>query len=239
MKFVPIPAGRFLMGSLDAEPDLFEDEELQHDVIITKPFHLGIHPVTQAQYEAVMGNNPSHFGGAYMPVETVSWEDAVRFCARLSKKEGKEYRLPTEAEWEYACRAGTTTATALGDALSSAQANVIGENPYGVAAKGPSLGKTMPVGSYPPNAWGLYDMYGNVWEWCADWYGEYPAGAVTDPTGPMSGTGRVLRGGSWIGGGHDCRSACRFRNAPGSRYPDLGFRVVSVSGCGLERCSDA
>ncbi len=186
MKLALIPAGKFLMGSPKDEKDRLLAEE-QHEVSITKPFYLGVYEVTQAEYEKVMENNPSCFSangdGKYsvndmdtsrFPVENVSWDDAVAFCKKLSelpeeKKAGRVYRLPTEAEWEYACRAGTKTPFHYGDSLSSKQANFCGHFPYGGADKGPWLKRTAKVDTYAANAFGLYDMHGNVWEWCQDW----------------------------------------------------------------------
>ena len=177
-----------------------------------------------------MGDNPSNFSGKDLPVEKVSWEDAMAFCRKVNqmdsnKPRGYVYSLPTEAQWEYACRAGTTTATAFGDSLSSREANFDGDYPYGGASKGPGLKRTTAVGSYRPNAWGFYDMHGNVYEWCHDRYGDYPGGSVTDPFGPSSGTYRVRRGGSWLDIGKLCRSALRFRFSPGFRDDYLGFRL--------------
>ena len=182
--------------------------------------------VTQEQYQKVMGTNPSQFKGPQNPVEKVSWADAVEFCGKLSampaeKTAGHVYRLPTEAEWEYACRSGTTTAYGFGD-----DASRLGD--YGWF-DGNSDSSTHPVGEKKPNAWGLYDMHGNVWEWCQDWYGDYPSGSTTDPTGPSSGSFRVDRGGSWCSSAGYCRSAYRYRNAPESRGNFLGFRVLRSS----------
>ena len=166
------------------------------------------------------------------PVEQVSWEDAVEFCQRLSalpeeKKAGRVYRLPTEAEWEYACRAGTKTAYSFGSQLNGRQANCDGTVPYGTDMKGPYLKEKSAVGTYPANAWGLYDMHGNVWEWCSDRYGAYPAGSVTDPSGPATGSFRVIRGGCWADDAVDCRSAFRLRRGPSDRIiGGLGFRVA-------------
>ena len=185
-----------------------------------------------------MGYNPAHFtkdkgGGPSHPVEHVSWEEAVEFCHKLSEKPeekrlGRVYRLPTEAEWEYACRGGAPSPMPFhfGDSLFSAQANFDGNYPYGGASKGQYLGRTTAVGSYQANAFGLFDMHGNVWEWCADWFGGYPSQALKDPTGPATGAHRVLRGGSWNCSGHYCRSACRGHSDPGRRNFGIGFRVV-------------
>ena len=186
-----------------------------------------------------MGTNPSKFKGADLPVETVSWDDVTSFCAKLTERErragrlpeGYAYQLPTEAHWEYACRAGTKTAFSFGDSLSSLQANFDGNYPYGGAPKGTYLEKTVAVGTYPANAWGFHDMHGNVWEWCRDWYGNYPSGSVSDPIGPASGSNRADRGGSWLNGGHFLRSAERHDDTPGYRFSDLGFRAgLSVQG---------
>jgi formylglycine-generating enzyme required for sulfatase activity len=217
MKLALIPAGKFMMG---------EDKD-QHEVTISKPFYMGVTEVTQAQYEAVMGTNPSIFKGATNPVDRVSWNDATEFCKKLSEKTRQAVRLPTEAEWEYACRAGSKTKFCFGDADGG-----LGDYAWYQVNSG---GTTHPVGQKKPNAWGLFDMHGNVWECCADWYGDYPKGAVTDPQGPASGPYRVLRGGSWF----DIPIYCRAARRSDGRTPDLlgtnnGFRVVvSVSAPGL------
>jgi len=234
MVLAPIQHGEFTMGSPEDETDRDGDEGPQHEVTITHDFWIGIHPVTQAQYEQIAKTNPSEFKGAERPVEQVSWEEAKEYCAALTdmgrKAEllptGYEFRLPTEAEWEYCCRAGSQTATAFGDDLGSAEANFNGNYPYGKAEKGVYLGETSHVGKYAPNAWGLYDMHGNVWEWCLDGRREYTDEPQTDPVGPMEeGRSPVSRGGSWYSYGRDCRSACRFAYAPGNRLNNLGFRV--------------
>ena len=191
---------------------------------------------TQEQYSAVMGINPSQFkGDTNRPVEMVSWNDATNYCAKLTVIEsnagrlprGYVYRLPTEAEWEYACRAGTTTATAFGNTFCSTQANYDGfNNPYGGAARGPVLGTTAKMGSYAPNAWGLYDMHGNVAEWCSDWYGTYPGGSKTDYQGLSSGSNRENRGGCWYNIGGSCRSASGYGNLPSDVGSNWGFRIV-------------
>ena len=214
MKLNRIPAGNFVMGSPQTEQGRGKDE-VQHLATISKPYYLGVYEVTQLQYMAVTGANPSSFAGLNNPVESVSWNDAAGFCDKLSAITGRNARLPTEAEWEYACRAGTATAYGTGDSLGPDQAN------YDRSGRG----RTMPVGSFPANALGLFDMHGNVWEWCADWYGTYPEEAVKDPKGPESGLSRVLRGGSWRSGADGCRSAKRLRGDPGDRY-GVGFRVA-------------
>ena len=226
MTLVYIPPGEFLMGSPKDEPDRDEDET-QHRVRLTKGFYLGATEVTQAQWKAVMGekNNPSRFQGDDLPVECVSWDDAVEFCRKLSEKEaegpeprrgGKTYRLPTEAEWEYACRAGSRTRFSFG------------ESDGGLAeyAWCSGTGGTHPVARKKPNAWGLYDMHGNVWEWCSDWLGPYAAGRAVDPQGPASGSQHVLRGGAWGDEPQYCRCAHRRSNVPGHRDQFDGFRVV-------------
>ena len=212
MKFKLIPTGTFLMG----------ESEVAHEVTLTKPFKMGVHEVTQTQYERLMGVNPSHFKDADNPVEKVSWEDAVEFCRGLSelpaeKAAGNVYRLPTEAEWEYACRAGTTTMYSFGDDESD-----LGDYAW---YRNNSGNKTHPVGSKLPNSWGLYDMHGNVREWCKDWMEDYPSGAVTDPTGSASGSYRVARGGCWLHPAEVCRSAIRSWLRPSHRPFHYGFRV--------------
>ena len=226
------------MGSPEKERESYNDERPQHEVRIS-PFHIGKYTVTQAQWGVVAGwekvdrdleADPSHFKGDDRPVEQVSWEDAVEFCARLSRKTGKEYRLPTEAEWEYACRAGTQTPFAFGETITPGFVNYNGNYPYGKAGKGKYREETTPVGSLGvANGFGLYDMHGNVWEWCQDWGGPYQGEPVTDPQGPSEGEyRRRLRGGSWYVDGVLCRSASRFLNVPG-RSGSVGFRVVVVS----------
>jgi formylglycine-generating enzyme required for sulfatase activity len=233
IKLMRIPKGKFMMGSPESETDRVKIET-QHEVTISQNFYMGATEVTQAQWQKVMGNKPSNFEDDQLPVETVSWEEAVDFCNRLSEmpeeiRAGRKYRLPTEAEWEYACRAGTTTTFHFGSQLNGRQANCNGTFPYGTETRGPDLKKTTPVGKYPANAWGLYDMHGNVWEWCSDWYGEYPTGSVTDPIGPATGSIRVIRGGSWRLDAVLCRSAFRGWNDPSFRSGNLGFRVALSS----------
>jgi len=214
MEFKPIPVGTFTMG----------EGKTAHKVTLTQPFELGVYEVTQEQYEKVMGRNPSHFLDPQNPVEKVSWYDAVEFCRKLSamsaeKSAGYVYRLPTEAEWEYACRAGTTTTYSFGDSASD----------LGEYAWYRDENSTHPVGQKKPNAWGLYDMHGNVFEWCQDWHGDYPSGSVTDPTGAAVGSDRVCRGGSWSDSSDSCRSGNRRRHTPDYRYDYPGFRVLRSS----------
>jgi formylglycine-generating enzyme required for sulfatase activity len=225
LQMVLIPAGTFLMGSPVGEAHRSGDEGPQHRVRITKPFHLGVHEVTQAQYDRTMGTNPSHFKGPQHPVETVSWDDAGSFCAKLSalskeKAAGRVYRLPTEAEWEYACRADSTTPYSFGDDRDAMGDHAwFGDN---------ASSTTHPVGEKRPNGWGLYDMHGNVWEWCEDWFGEYTKSPVDDPVGLATGSARGIRGGCWLGAAKDCRTADRLSHQPDSRYFFLGFRVATV-----------
>ena len=187
---------------------------------------MGVHLVTQEQWQAVMGNNPSHFkGDKNLPVEQVSWNDCQEFIKKLREKDKKPYRLPSEAEWEFSCRAGTTTPFHFGETISTDQANYDGTFTYGNGRKGVNRGKTTPVGSFPANAWGLHDMHGNLWEWCQDWFGDYPQKDVVDPQGAEKGEFRVLRGGSWYFNPEDCRSAYRRRYLPGSRDYNRGFRL--------------
>ncbi len=218
--------GQFWMGSPKDEHDRFDDE-LQHEVILTRGFWLAETACTQALWRAVMGQNPSHFQGERRPVEQVSWNDVQEFIVRLNGAvPGLAARLPTEAEWEYACRAGTTTPFSFGEDITSEQVNYDGDYPYRSDKKELSRGETVEVGSLPANPWGLYEMHGNVWEWCQDGYGVYPEGSVADPTGPPPGVRRVLRGGSWIRYGRDARSASRNRHEPGARSHDFGFRLA-------------
>ena len=174
MQMVLIEPGEFMMGSPPTEKGRNPMEEAQHRVRITKPFYIGKYEVTQEQWQVVMGDNPSYFKGVKNPVRRISWNDCQRFIKKLNSiVPGGGFRLPTEAEWEYACRAGTATVFHYGDSLSSNQSNFDGRYPYVGASKGPWRKKTLPVGSFSPNSFGLYDMHGNVWEWCSDWYNEY------------------------------------------------------------------
>ncbi|MBP5320902.1 MAG: formylglycine-generating enzyme family protein [Kiritimatiellae bacterium] len=231
MRFRWCPPGSFMMGSPKTEPGR-RDDEVRHQVTLTKGFWMGETEVTQKQWMSVMGENPSRFKGDGLPVEQVSWEDCQRFVTKVNRELGFGLRLPTEAEWEYACRAGTVTAYSWGNILNGDKANCDGRHPYGTDTEGRYLERTVPVESYAPNVWGLYDMHGNVLEWCSDWYGDYPAGSVTDPTGPASGDFRVLRGGGWHSYAGSCRSASRYWNLPGFRI-NHGFRLVCSAGpCG-------
>jgi formylglycine-generating enzyme required for sulfatase activity len=222
LTLMPIKPGTFMMGSDSGD----RNEKPARKVMLTKTFWMGKTEVTQSQYEAIMGKNPSKFQGANNPVELVSWTEAVEFCKKLTQREHKvgrlpatqEYRLPTEAEWEYCCRAGTTTKYSFGDDESK-----ISEHAW---HRENSSSKTHPAAEKKPNDWGLYDMHGNVYEWCQDWFGNYPSGAQVDPTGPASGSYRVDRGGSWGSSARFCRSAFRGRSTPSRRYNGLGFRLV-------------
>jgi formylglycine-generating enzyme required for sulfatase activity/predicted Ser/Thr protein kinase len=225
MKFVWIGPGSFLMGSPPDEAGRSEDET-QHRVTLTQGFWLGVHPVTQAEWLAVMGTRPSHFPGSDRPVEQVSWEECHQFCVRLGQLDGLRYRLPTEAEWEYACRAGSLQPFAFGSTLSTDVANYDGDFVYGGGNKGLYREQTTAMGFFPANRWGLHDMHGNVWEWCGDWHADYPRQVVKDPRGPAQGVSRIVRGGSWSCPPRYCRSAFRFWFAPGYRSRYLGCRVV-------------
>jgi formylglycine-generating enzyme required for sulfatase activity len=219
--------GHFLMGSPPEEPER-EDDEVQHEVRLSRGFWLADTTCTQALWQAVTGANPSEFqDDVRNPVENVSWNDVQTFLSELNRRvPGLQARLPSEAEWEYACRAGTTTPFSFGDKITPEQVNYNGNQPYAGAEKGLYRQKTMPVGSLPANPWGLYEMHGNVWEWCADWYGDYPSTPQVDPTGPQTGDSRVLRGGSWFYLGGFARCAFRFGYVPDDRGRHIGFRFA-------------
>ncbi len=245
LDMVLIPGGTFMMGSPDDELDRYDDEGPQHEVTVPT-FFMGKFPITQAQWRVVaetyaqvkqeLTPDPAKFKGDNRPVEQVNWLDAVEFCARLSRETGREYRLPTEAEWEYACRAGTITPFYFGDTITTDLANYAGDGKrYGQGPEGKSRGGTTEVGSLAnANQFGLYDMHGNVWEWCQDhWHGNYEGDPPTDGSawlfsdeGENSERTRVLRGGSWNLVPRYCRSACRNLNNPVARYYYNGFRVV-------------
>ena len=223
-----IAPGKFLMGSPDTEPERWKNET-QHEVTLTQGYWLADSACTQALWRAVTGDNPSRFqGNDDNPVEQVSWDDAQAFIAKLNRLvPGLHARLPTEAEWEYACRAGTSTPFSFGGNITPEQVNYDGNYPYADGEKGLYREKTVPVKSLPPNPWGLYEMQGNVLEWCQDWFVEdYGTEPQVDPQGPATGANRVLRGGSWYDHGWNVRSANRGRLEPGGRYDDFGFRLA-------------
>ena len=245
MRLARIPAGDFMMGTPASEKGSTPAEQPQHLVKFMRPFYLSIYEVTQAEFQQVLGRNPSEFQSVEgqetgrFPVDSVCWDDAVEFCSKLSeaaeeKLAGRVYRLPTEAEWEYSCRAGTSTVFHFGDSASAADANFDGQHPYGGKSRDTSPRRTTVVGSYQPNAFGLYDMHGNVNEWCADRFqkGYYKNSQDDDPPGPTEGElygfpVRVLRGGGWNSIGMMCRSGERHYDPPTRIYHDYGFRVAS------------
>lgn len=220
LEMIWVEPGTFTMGSPTTEAG--RAHETQHKVTLTNGFYLGKYEVTQSQYKAVMNHNPSKFKSENRPVETISWDDAIEFCDKLTEiqrkagrlPEGMVYSLPTEAQWEYACRAGTTTAYSWGDSITTSNANYNSQR-----------GQTRDVGNYAANPWGFFDMHGNVWEWTADWYAAYSSGAQTDPEGPAAGSSRVLRGGSWVNPAPLLRSAFRNLFTPSYRNNYIGFRV--------------
>jgi formylglycine-generating enzyme len=225
-----VPPGAFLMGSPEKEPGRMDDER-QHQVTLTRGLWLADTACTQSLWQSVMGDNPSEFQGDERPVEKVSWEDIQGFFERLGAAiPGLDPRLPTEAEWERACRAGTETPFWFGDRIGTDQVNCNAYIPYDKGPRGEYRGRTVEVKSLPCNGWGLYEMHGNVEEWCQDRYGAYPNDAAEDPTGPETGVKRVLRGGSWYGWGTECRSAQRSPRRPAERLVDLGFRLARGPG---------
>jgi formylglycine-generating enzyme required for sulfatase activity len=233
LEMIAIPGGTFWMGSPANEAERGDNESPQHQVTVPS-FFMGKYPLTQAQYQAIMGKNPAYFKGNNRPVENVSWDDAVRFCQKLSQRTGKNYRLPSEAEWEYACRAGTKTPFSFGDNITTDLVNYNGNYPYKSAPKGKYREQTTDVGTFPPtfppNPFGLYDMHGNVWEWCEDDWHENYIDAPTDGSAWNSQSGsntKLLRGGSWSGLARYCRSADRNRYSRDNRNFNDGFRVVS------------
>ncbi|MBD2360242.1 SUMF1/EgtB/PvdO family nonheme iron enzyme [Anabaena minutissima FACHB-250] len=232
LEMVQIPGGTFTMGSPESEKNRDSDESPQRQVRVPG-FFMGKYEITQEQYQAIMGINPSNFKGEKRPVERVSWDDAVEFCEKLSQKTGKTYRLPSEAEWEYACRAGTTTPFYFGETITPDLVNYNGNFPYGSAPKGESRRETTNVGIFPPNSFGLYDMCGNIWEWCQDVYNDSYQDAPRDGsawlTSSDNDTRLLLRGGSWNNYSWDCRSASRANITRESRGNDVGFRLVMVA----------
>jgi formylglycine-generating enzyme len=241
--YVYIKPGSFTMGSAVSEPGRYIDET-QVRVTIKKGFWMKETEVPQAEFEKIMRGNPSKFIAPDKPVEQVTWLNAVEYCNRLSvqeklplcyeirgtevvwKRDAKGFRLPTEAEWEYACRAGTQSPYAFGDCLSSADANYNGNHPMKNCPVGEFKQITWEVRSGKPNAWGLFNMHGNVWEWCWDWHGDYPSGSATDPSGLSMGNKRVSRGGGWNSLAGGCRSALRNAISPDTTRFNLGFRPV-------------
>lgn len=234
IEFVYLPPGHFLMGSPQEELERNADET-QHEVHLTKGFWIGRMEVTRAQWEHVMGPieghpnkpNPFRFDNPSIPMVSISFFDIEDYLARLNAlSKGQRFRLPTEAEWEYACRAGTVTTFNTGLKLEESQSNLDARVQYGAQTIGVALQRPSPVGSYPPNAWGLYDFHGNVWEWTSDWYGLYPSGISVNPKGPRRGTLKVIRGGSWAFNASSARSACRYHHNPEDWGSSLGFRVI-------------
>jgi formylglycine-generating enzyme required for sulfatase activity len=219
MEFVWIEGGEFLMGCGASDTECDDDEKPAHKVRVDG-FWMGQYEVTQAQWQKLMGSNPSSFEGENRPVEQVSWDDAQEFIKKLNSRSGMTFRLPTEAEWEYAARAGTKTVYSFGDNV-----NKLGEYAWYSANSG---SQTHPVGQKKPNVWGLYDMHGNVWEWCADWYDSsyYAKDPSENPSGPSGGSSRVLRGGCWPSDARHVRSALRGIDAPADRDDFIGFRLV-------------
>jgi formylglycine-generating enzyme required for sulfatase activity len=228
LEMVEIPGGTFIMGSPENEAERCSDESPQHQVTVPS-FYMGKYELTQAQYQAITGTNPSNFKGDNRPVERVSWNDAVAFCEKLSQKTGKKYRLPSEAEWEYACRAGTTTPFYFGESITPDLVNYYGNYTYASTPKRKYRQQTTDVGTFPPNSFGLYDMHGNVWEWCQDDYQKNYINAPTDGSALTSPSvsHKTLRGGSWSYNPDNCRSASRNDDylAYDFHYP-FGFRVV-------------
>jgi len=215
LEMLLIPAGKFKMGSPVTEQGR-SDNETQHEVTLTKPFYMGKYEVTQEQWFEIMGENHSRLKGRKLPVTDLSWNECQDFIKKLNKKTDGGYRLPTESEWEYACRAGTTTKYSFGDKITPKDGNYYDSE----------IDKPVAVGSYKSNAFGLYDMHGNVFEWCEDRRDDYPAGAITDPKGPATGTRRVLRGGSFDRFGSIARSSYREVDSPSERSYNFGFRLA-------------
>ena len=219
-EMIKVQGGTFTMGCTSEQgSDCYDNENPSHRVTVSS-FYIGKYEVTQALWEAVMGSNPSDFKGGNLPVENVSWDNCQEFIRKLNSKTGKNFRLPTEAEWEYAARGGNKS-----NGYKYSGSNSIDNVAW---YYGNSGNKTHTVGSKSPNELGIYDMSGNVWEWCSDWYGSYSSGSQTNPTGPSSGSYRVLRGGSWYGDAGDCRVSNRNDDDPDGRYGNCGFRLILV-----------
>ncbi len=230
LEMMQIPKGTFTMGSPAGEAERLDDESPQRDVNVPE-FLMGKYPVTQAQYQAILGTNPAHFKGGKRPVETVSWDNAVEFCEKLSQKTGKIYRLPSEAEWEYACRAGTTTPFYFGESITTDLVNYNGNYPYASAPKGEYREQTTDVGKFPPNSFGLHDMHGSIWEWCQDTYNSNYQGTPKDGSPWLDGSDKnikLMRGGSWSYDARTCRSAVRYGVTRANLSNHAGFRVVAV-----------
>lgn len=228
MTFVRIPPGKFMMGTPPGEDGQLKQGPA-HEVEITRPFYMGKYEVTQGEWQQIMGDNPSHFKalGDRFPVENINWHEAQIFIQRLNAL-NPQYRfaLPTEAQWEYACRAGTSTPFNTGENLSTADANYDGRYPYREFPQGRYRDQPTVVGSFPANDWGLHDMHGNVWEWCEDWFCEYPSEPAKDPLGECETDLKVIRGGSWYFNAESARSARRYTHNPHDRGFSLGFRLV-------------
>lgn len=228
LEMIKVPGGSFTMGSPDTEEDRLSVESPQHTVTVPT-FFIGKFVVTRAQYRIIMGNHPAEFKGSHRPAENVSWDDAIKFCGQLRQKTGRDYRLPSEAEWEYACRAGTTTPFFFGETIISSLVNYDARTVYGLEPEGEYRQETTDVGLFPPNAFGLYDMHGNVWEWCADHWHENYQDAPADGSAWLDKDDcsfRLIRGGSWNDVPQLCRSACRKKSDLENRYINLGFRVA-------------
>ena len=232
IEMVEVPAGTFTMGAPSSEPESYVDEAPARAVTISHNYYIGKYELTQSEWQAVMGSNPSHFTDcSSCPVDSVSYNDIQVFIMKLNTMGGPlVYRLPTEAEWERACRAGTDTPFSFGSTITADQANFKADEPYGTADKGIYREKPLPVGTLVPNAWGIYDMHGNTTEWVADWYDAeyYKSAPTTDPTGPATGTQRVFRGGSWHDAGKYIRSAYRNKDNPEKKFNNCGFRLAAT-----------
>ncbi|MGB3514199.1 MAG: formylglycine-generating enzyme family protein [Microcoleaceae cyanobacterium] len=231
LEMVDIPGGNLFMGSPENEAQRESYESPRHQVTLP-PFYMSKYPITQNQYQAIMGNNPSNFKGGSRPVEKVTWHNATEFCQKLCQKNGKTYRLPSESQWEYSCRASTTTPFYFGETITSELVNYDGNDTYGNAPEGKYREETTDVGSFPPNAFGLYDMHGNVWEWCVDvWHDNYNAGPTDGSIWESGGNSqRVLRGGSWYCNPSYCRSANRISYDAVNGLINTSFRVVLLPG---------